>query len=145
MTDAITTFTGSFRWLSNFYPDETDSPYGSLEHRFQATKATSVSEAAWVRSAPTPAEAKRRGRAVRLREDWNQIRDGIMLLYLREKFATGDLRRKLLATGKAHLEEGNDWSDTYWGTVNGRGRNRLGELLMQVRSELQAEEDEWDD
>lgn len=38
-----------------------------------------------------------------------------------------------------HLEEGNTWGDTTWGTVNGIGENRLGRILMKVRKKLQEE------
>jgi len=31
---------------------------------------------------------------------------------------------KLLETGDAHLEEGNDWGDRYCGTVHGVGQNK---------------------
>ena len=47
-----------------------------------------------------------------------------------------DLKKKLLATGDEHLEEGNTWGDTIWGTVDGVGENRLGKILMRVRDEL---------
>ena len=56
------------------------------------------------------------------------------LLY--RKFAIPSLREKLLATGDAYLEEGNNWGDTIWGTVNGRGQNHLGRLLMEVRDAI---------
>ena len=44
-------------------------------------------------------------------------------------------------TGDAELIEGNTWHDNYWGVCscskcNGRGKNRLGKLLMKVREEL---------
>jgi predicted NAD-dependent protein-ADP-ribosyltransferase YbiA (DUF1768 family) len=48
------------------------------------------------------------------------------------------LRQKLLATGDAILEEGNDWGDQVWGVVNGVGKNRLGKILMKVREELRT-------
>ena len=46
------------------------------------------------------------------------------------------LLTKLLATGDAHIEEGNYWNDTYWGVCKGEGYNHLGRILMQVRGEL---------
>jgi hypothetical protein len=58
---------------------------------------------------------------------------------LRAKFAPGtELAGKLLDTGGAHLEEGNTWGDTFWGTVNGAGDNYLGLCLMKVREELRV-------
>ena len=47
-----------------------------------------------------------------------------------------DLKKKLLDTGDATLIEGNTWGDKYWGVCKGVGKNRLGELLMEVREEL---------
>ena len=45
-------------------------------------------------------------------------------------------RVKLLGTGDEHLEERNNWGDMFWGTVDGKGRNELGKILMEVREEL---------
>ena len=52
-----------------------------------------------------------------------------------------DLRRKLLDTGDAKLVE-HTTRDRYWGDGGGegKGRNRLGVLLMRVRDELKREE-----
>lgn len=47
-----------------------------------------------------------------------------------------DLRDALIATGDAVLEEGNSWGDIYWGKVNGRGTNMLGQILMDIREKL---------
>lgn len=41
-----------------------------------------------------------------------------------------------LDTGNRHLEECNTWNDRYWGTVNGKGENNLGKILMRIRDEL---------
>ena len=60
---------------------------------------------------------------------------------LRLKFKThSDLRSKLLATGSATLVEHTP-RDSYWGDGgNGSGKNRLGALLMRLRSELKQKE-----
>jgi N-glycosidase YbiA len=60
----------------------------------------------------------------------------VMRGLLRQKFSSGELYEKLLATGDALLVEGNSWGDRYWGQVQGTGENHLGKLLMQVRKEL---------
>lgn len=138
---AITRFTGRYRFLSNFYVP----PNGrSVEHRFQCTKAATTADHNYVFAAGGPSEAKRRGHEIRLRPDWDGIKDGVMEVYVRDKFSSLPLRKWLLDTGDAHLEEGNDWGDDYWGTVNGVGENKLGKILMKVRDEIrQAERDEW--
>ena len=87
-----------------------------------------------------PSEAKRLGRRVRLRSGWEQVKYDVMLDVVRAKFNQHpDLAQKLLATGDEELVEGNDWSDTYWGVCNGRGKNMLGKILMRVRAELRGE------
>lgn len=46
------------------------------------------------------------------------------------------LKWMLKKTGAEELVEGNNWNDTYWGKCNGHGQNKLGIILMKVRSEL---------
>jgi N-glycosidase YbiA len=62
-----------------------------------------------------------------------------MLQGLRAKFTQHvDLRAALLATGDALIIE-HRVRDAYWGDgPDGRGKNRLGYLLMQLRKELAA-------
>jgi predicted NAD-dependent protein-ADP-ribosyltransferase YbiA (DUF1768 family) len=65
------------------------------------------------------------------------VKFDVMERCVREKFTRhADLRAKLLATGDAVLEEGNDWGDRVWGVYQGQGDNRLGKILMKVRREL---------
>jgi len=60
-----------------------------------------------------------------------------MYLGLLLKFTQhSDLKERLLDTHNLELIEGNNWDDTYWGICNGRGRNMLGMLLMEVRDIL---------
>jgi len=79
-----------------------------------------------------------------LRSDWDEIKDSIMLEIVRIKFNSHkDLADKLLATEDKILIEGNTWHDKYWGICycekcNGEGKNVLGGILMQVRSELRS-------
>ena len=87
--------------------------------------------------ASSPGIAKHMGRAVRLRSDWEEVKDDVMLELLRMKFGNSKLGAKLLDTGDQELIEGNDWHDTYWSVYRGKGKNMLGKLLMQVRTELQ--------
>ncbi len=48
-----------------------------------------------------------------------------------------DLRALLLSTGNAKLVE-HTANDDYWGDGGGYGKNMLGRILMEVRSELAA-------
>lgn len=135
--DRIDRFEGPYRFLSNF-DRELDGT--TLEHKYQASKTLNPAEVAYVLAARTPAEAKKRGRQVTLRPDWEAVKREVMLDLLREKFGKPPYRAMLLATGTAHLEEGNWWGDRYWGTVQGVGANWLGKLLMVVREELRNDE-----
>lgn len=64
----------------------------------------------------------------------------IMYNGLRAKFMQHEhLQERLLATGTEEIAEGNNWGDTFWGTVDGVGENHLGKLLMLIRRELQGD------
>lgn len=135
----ILEFRGSNRFLSNFHPAivELDSVfYPTVEHAYQAAKTLDHKAREVVNSIMRPGGAKRWGRKVELRAGWEEIKVGIMLHLLRRKFLHHPLRKRLLATGRVTLIEGNSWGDTYWGACNGVGENKLGVLLMQVREEL---------
>ncbi len=136
----INQFRGQYAFLSNFYfigrliHYESD-PYSTVEHAFQAAKTLNPAARLEIRRQRTPAHAKRLGRHVSLRPDWDTLKRGIMLDLLREKFAEWPLRGTLHATLPHELIEGNTWGDTYWGVCEGVGENWLGKLLMQVREE----------
>ena len=145
-TDPIIAVSGQYRFLSNFYP-ALDS---TVEHHFQAAKAADPQEAEWVMAASTPGEAKRRGRRVTKRSDWDEVRISVMRHLLRKKFEAPILRSQLLGTGDRMLIEGNTWGDKFWGAVFEQppghpqslivGENHLGKLLMEIRSELREGE-----
>ena len=135
----IKAFSGAFEFLNNFHPSRIEwegVEYTSVEHAFQATKTLDPLQKASIKECPTPGEARRAGRALKLRPDWESIRVDVMCRLLREKFSDPILKQKLLATGQAELIEGNWWGDRFWGVCDGKGRNMLGKLLMQIREEL---------
>jgi hypothetical protein len=139
----INDFDGEFRFLSNFFPAEVEFGghlYPSTEHAFQAAKTLSEAERSEIRSAPTPGKAKRLGRRVTLRTDWEAVKVQIMQTLVEKKFADRELKEKLLATGDAELIEGNTWGDCWWGVDanTGKGENHLGKILMEVRSCMRA-------
>lgn len=151
MTNDIETpngFRGKYAYLSNFYEKEFffkefQSTVATAEHAFQAMKTFDASQRQWVLESPTPLESKKRGRAVKLRKDWDTIyRKKAMLTIVRQKFQDPELREKLLQT-KGILVEYNTWHDTYFGKCtcnrhNGEGKNVLGKILMYIRNEIRA-------
>lgn len=141
----INQFTGAHGWLSNFYRE---SDGLTAEHRFQAAKTEDPAEAAQVLASATPAQAKRRGRKVTLRRDWEHGgKDQAMRQALEIKFRDPTLRAALLATDNQHLQEDNTWHDQIWGNCTcGRprcsalGQNRLGYALMTLRDRLRDQQ-----
>lgn len=140
----INCFEGDNSFLSNFYasPITIDNrEYPTVEHFFQASKAVLDEEHEFIRKSDTPFIAKRRGKSIGLRADWEEVKEDIMLRGLVEKFKIPELKEKLLATGEHELEEGNFWHDRTWGVCycekcNGVGENKLGKMLMAIREEL---------
>lgn len=137
----IDSFRGEYHFLSNFYETPVcvyGIKYPNAEAAFQAQKCVLPEEAEAFKTM-SPQMAKRYGRTVQLKPNWEQIKDSIMLTVVRAKFKNPVLKDLLLNTGAAELIEGNRWGDTYWGVCNGKGKNRLGEILMTVRTEIHDE------
>jgi len=136
----IDEFRGKYYFLSNFSDDgfEIDGHfYKTNEHFFQAMKTLDKEERENVRNAKTPSEAKRIGKRVTLRDNWDDLRVPIMYAGLKAKFKQNpDIKKKLVETKDAILVEGNNWNDFYWGRCNGKGENILGKLLMIIRKEI---------
>lgn len=134
----IVSFSGKHRFLSNFHPVEVELEgilYQSVEHAYQAAKTTRLKARAEIRSG-TAGEAKRLGRSVVMRPNWESVKLLVMKDLLRQKFRHPELQARLLATGDDELIEGNTWGDSYWGVCNGVGENHLGKLLMMIREDL---------
>ena len=130
--------------LSNFYrqPFELDGcQWPTVEHYFQAAKFTDEQQQARIRNAASPRQAKQLGHGLSpLRSDWERVRESVMLRALDAKFRLPVMRELLLGTGNALLQEASP-TDSYWGIgADGKGRNRLGCLLMQLRETLRQEQ-----
>jgi len=133
----IDSFKDEYEFLSNFY--ECSIPYLGLTFRnaeaaFQAAKTINAEERKEFVSL-SASQAKRKGRRVELRSDWEQMKITVMREVLGIKFLDPELSSKLLATGNEELIEGNTWNDRFWGVCRGSGRNVLGKLLMEIREE----------
>ncbi len=140
----IDRFEGKFRWLSNFYP--CDVPYEGLiypssEHAFVAAKTLDQSLRLKIQEIETPGWAKKFGRNLELRTNWDSIRIEEMRKIVTAKFTYNLwLRDKLLDTAPHELVEGNYWNDRFWGKdLAGYGENNLGKILMEIRDVWLAE------
>lgn len=137
MNKPIKSFRGDYYFLSNFYRVSVTLDgieYPTAEHAFQAQKTLLRGEREHIAQLKAPSDAKSYGRKLTLREDWEQIKIFTMLRVVLVKFGSHKpLLLQLLATGANELEEGNNWGDKFWGTVDGKGKNVLGKILMEVR------------
>ena len=141
-------FDGEYAFLSNFYNASCifeEKLYPTVEHAFQAAKSLDQAERDWIAAAGSPGLAKRLGRRVNLRPDWEKVKFDVMEECLRSKFADPVLKQKLLATGDEELVEGNYWHDNTYGNCSCEkckdiiGRNMLGNILMKLRTEFMEE------
>ncbi|KAF9292566.1 hypothetical protein BGZ68_003472 [Mortierella alpina] len=132
--------------FSNFYYapifiDEDDKPWPTTEHYFQAQKfvGAEVDYVEQIRMADTPGSAAKMGRnrSWPLRPDWEQVKDDIMRKCVLAKFLQyPDLTKVLLGTGLRHLVE-HTKNDRYWADGgDGKGKNMLGIILMEVREKI---------
>lgn len=135
-------FSDKYSWLSNFQVASIEfegAIYPSVENAYQAAKLSNREERGtftWC----TAGQAKRRGRKIQIRDDWESIKVDIMLDLVRKKFKIPRFRQMLLNTGDSDIYELNTWGDVEWGViyVDGIlvGKNLLGKILMQVREEI---------
>ncbi len=135
--DKIDSFSGVFRFLSNFYPAPVryeGIDYPTSEHAFQAVKTVDVNQRLNIAMLETPGEAKKYGKTVRMRPAWDDIKVGVMAEIVEAKFSQNPhLLEMLIATDDMEIIEGNTWGDTFWGVSDGEGENNLGKVLMEVR------------
>ena len=75
------------------------------------------------------------GRGATLPLEWEGMKESVMRDVLRAKFEHDGLRQLLKCTHPHPLVSVK--SDAYWGAgFDGKGRNRLGALLQELRDEL---------
>jgi len=144
-------FRKELAFLSNFYeaPFEINGvKYKTVEHYFQSEKATGSKDKEKIINAKTPAEAKRLGKQIELRSDWDEVKDQVMFDGILNKFLQNkDIAEKLIKL-EGEIVEYNKWHDNYWGfclckKCQGRKKlNKTGKMLMEVRSLLKLQR-EW--
>lgn len=130
-------------YMSNFYPSTFIVPqipgvlWPTNEHFFAAMKTTD--KRLWPKFADcsTPLKAKKMGRSVKLRPDWEQIKISVMVTGLLCKFLQNErLLAQLVDTYPKVLHEDSPY-DQIWGSRNG-GLDLLGKCLVQVREHLRV-------
>jgi len=130
-------FFGDYRWLSNFHVCDVIFEgvlYPSSENAYQAAKCLDLRQKEQFITC-NPSEAKKLSKNILIRENWNSFKYDVMSAIVFDKFYRNyDLRLKLIETNNKYLEESNHWSDFYWGVCNDKGQNKLGKILMGVRT-----------
>ena len=119
--------------------DTVKQTWPTVDHYFQAMKFPT--DPAWqeaIRTAKSVGRAKKLGNAADhpMRGDWDAVKDKVMKAALLAKFKQNPALLELLqGTGSVSLVA---LGDDYWGAggFGTKGRNRLGQLLEAVRSEL---------
>lgn len=128
--------------FSNFaaFPFTLDGKrWPTSEHYFQAQKFKDQAHSEKIRKAKSPMIAARLGRSrkVKIRRDWESAKINIMRRAVRAKFETHeDLQSLLVSTGEEKIIE-DAQGDAFWGCgADGKGKNWLGRILMELREEL---------
>jgi ribA/ribD-fused uncharacterized protein len=144
-------FNNKYDFLSNFYACDVEYEgrcYKTAEHAYQAAKTLNEEERMFIAAAATPGEAKHRGRQIKIRPDWDKVKDHIMYEIVSKKFKNPDMRYRMISTineGYDGFCEDNWWHDNYWGNCQCekcqgiKGQNHLGKILMQVAHEIIGE------
>jgi ribA/ribD-fused uncharacterized protein len=126
--------------FSNFarYPIIIDNVvWDTSEHYFQAMKFPHDPDyQEKIRTTKICSDIKKLGgnRQIKLRSDWEEVKENIMMIALRAKFDQyPELKQLLLSTVGNSIVEHTE-NDSYWGDGgDGSGLNRLGILLVELR------------
>ena len=137
-----------FYEFTNFFPCNSltiDGVYfPTSEHYFQSQKFVGTPYTKFMSQLSAPRDALDFGRKKEvtrwMRPDWDAMREHVMYTVLKEKFTQNhELGELLINTCNATLYEHTS-NDSFWGDGGNRmGQNKLGKLLMKLRSELQSQ------
>ena len=109
----ITSFSGNHRFLSNFYIPPVEIEFEGIlfpttEHAYQAAKTFDNVARRDIARLSTPGKAKRMGRVLEIRNDWEYVKVSVMESLLVKKFSIPEMRDLLLTTRNSYLIEGNN-------------------------------------
>ncbi|WP_082845409.1 NADAR family protein [Paraburkholderia caribensis] len=134
--------------FSNLYKRDIEfegTVFPTAEHAYQAGKARKPQVREWLLAAPSPSLLAMAAHGLYVWDiapEWSKTKFDRMKRVLTAKYSQhDDLRKLLLGTGDAVLIETatvDNAVNRLWGEVNGKGQNKLGQLLMEVRDELLA-------
>lgn len=130
--------------FSNFYPcmvEYEGITYPNSECAWQSLK-TFDQDIRKKFATYTAAGAKKMGRRVSLRSDWEEVKYQLMIEVCLAKFSQNeDLKKILLSTeDQTIVENTTAWHDNIWGNCecdrcrDKEGKNLLGKALMEVRT-----------
>ena len=136
--------------FSNLYKREIvfeDEIFATSEHAYQAGKARKPAVKKWLMDAPSPSLLAMAAHGLYywdVASGWSKNKFDRMRAVLRAKFTQHeDLNAILLGTGDVRLVESatvDNSVNRLWGEVNGVGENKLGIMLMELRTELRNEQ-----
>ena len=111
--------------------------YHSVENYYQSQKILSPILRKEIATVP-PYESKHLTKKLKIRDDWEDIKESVMEKALRAKFTQHSFWKEKLLCHQGVIVEWNNWGDRYWGAdyKTGKGKNRLGILLMKIREDL---------
>lgn len=135
---------GEYDFLSNLFKREIEFEgyiFPTSEHAYQFGKFHNIKARNWAMKGPYPhlvAIVSHGLFGFDMVEKWNEIKIDRMRRVLTAKFLQhSDLAEKLINTKDAILIEESSF-DNFWGCgPKGKGKNKLGYLLMEIRSKLQ--------
>ena len=133
-------FKGEYSWLSNFHKCDVfydGYTFPSVENAYvyaKIMKCFRTQKLIDTLLTCSASQAKSLGKSNTTQANWDMEKYFIMSSIIFDKFRNKELLQMLLDTGSRHLEETNTWNDRYWGVCDGTGQNKLGIILMKVRT-----------
>jgi predicted NAD-dependent protein-ADP-ribosyltransferase YbiA (DUF1768 family) len=84
-----------------------------------------------------PGLAKKYGRTIKVRGDWDMVKMDFMRIAIEQKFKKGTTWYEKLLSFDKPVIEWNNWKDRYWGKCifTGEGENHLGKLIDRMKTE----------
>lgn len=136
-------FQNEYRFLSNFIcpnPIVFDGvKYSTVEHAYVAHKTTDKQLRLGISKIKSPGEAKKYGRTINIRKDFDFLKLHLMFKLVKLKFKNNPYLLEKLISIDGEIVEHNYWHDNFWGNCTCQkcndimGENNLGKILMYIR------------